>query len=161
MGRRLFSVEGLRSGEFDDDDDADERVVLRLEHIVFFLAGSCHTYFLMKNRPILFSSLFRFPMENNENQLRRLSDTERQQGSLRQKNKQVLCRNVELSTKSQELADTVKTLQQVLPANGVVVVSSNNNSNSNSMSTSDTNLKRSLTRPNVHHLSKVRYVDRN
>ena len=75
-------------------------------------------------------------------QLRRLSETERQQGSLRQKNKQVLTRNVQLSVKSQELVETVKNLQQVQqPAAGGM-----------STAPDTTNLKRSLTRPNVNQL---------
>jgi hypothetical protein len=61
---------------------------------------------------------------------------------LRQKNKQVLTRNVQLAVKSQELAETVKNLQQQPPAGG----------NMSTAAPDTTNLKRSLTRPNVNQL---------
>ena len=69
-------------------------------------------------------------------QLRRLNETERQQAPLRQKNKQYLTRNIQLSVKNQQLTVTGKTMDHLSAGDA-------------------TNLKRSLTRPNVNQLSKV------
>ncbi len=66
-------------------------------------------------------------------QLRRLNETERQQSPLRQKSKQYLTRNVQLSAKNKELEETLKKMQEDTPI-------------------TSTSLKRSLTRPNLTRL---------
>ena len=68
-------------------------------------------------------------------QLRRLNETERQQSPLRQKSKQYLTRNVQLSAKNKELEETLKKMQEDTPS-----------------SITSTSLKRSLTRPNLTRL---------
>jgi hypothetical protein len=76
-----------------------------------------------------------------------LSETERQQTPLRQKNKQYLTRNIQLSSKNHQLTVEAasKTMEHEI------------GDNESAAATKETcsNLKRSLTRPNVNQLGAI------